>query len=250
MTMLEAVLLDLDDTLLRNDMAQFIPRYFALLGAYARPLFGAQDAFLEHLLAGTQAMIENRDGTRTNREVFWEQFGVRTGLDSAETEVFFDTFYREQFPQLRAVTGVRKVARELVDFCLEAGLKIVIATNPLFPRRAVEERLRWAGLPVAEIAFDLVTTYENMHATKPHVAYYSEILEKVDTAPGQAVMVGDDWENDILPASQLGIETFYIVDGDEDVPTPALPQACGTLEDFYDWLRTKLTAADVRTGER
>jgi HAD superfamily hydrolase (TIGR01549 family) len=250
MTMLEAALFDLDDTLLRNDMAQFIPRYFSLLSKFARPLFDAQDEFLQHLLAGTQAMIENRDRDRTNREIFWEQFEMRTGLDPGETEAFFDTFYREQFPQLKAVTAVRTVSRELVDFCVSSGLKVVIATNPLFPRRAVEERLAWAGLPVTDIDFDLVTTYENMHATKPHIAYYREILEAVGIAPAKAVMVGDDWENDIVPASQLGIDTFYIVDGDADVPDPDLLVGYGTLDLFYDWLRTTLDAGNRGASER
>ena len=91
------------------------------------------------------------------------------------------------------------------------GLAVIIATNPLFPTTAIEQRLAWAGVPVDEYPYALVTTYENMHAAKPQPAYYREILAAIDCPPDRALMVGDDWKNDIAPAAAVGLHTFWTV---------------------------------------
>lgn len=239
--MIDAVLFDLDDTLLSNNIERFLPRYFALLGEYAEPRFGDRQQFLRDLLAGTQAMLTNTDGTKTNRAVFWELFEVRTGQTVDEMESFFDEFYETIFPQLRSACDQRPVAAEMVQACFDRGMKVVIATNPVFPRRAVEERLAWAGVPVDSYTFELVTSYENMHAAKPNEAYYHEILRRIETHPSRAIMIGDDWENDIVPARAVGLSAYWITDSAEsDVPDVDLVDGYGSLEQCYEWLQSKL----------
>ena len=52
--MLRAVLFDLDDTLLYNDMeGTFLPRYFAALSEYARPLCPPEQ-LMDALFAGLE----------------------------------------------------------------------------------------------------------------------------------------------------------------------------------------------------
>lgn len=236
---IDAVLFDLDDTLLGNDMEQFLPRYFGLLAEYAAPYFEDGDRFLAELLRGTQAMMTNTDPSLTNREVFWETFASRTGRDVAETERFFADFYEEVFPQLQAVTERRPVAQEMVRYCLEQGLRVVIATNPLFPLRAVEHRLAWAGLPVSEYDFSLVTTYEIMHAAKPQREYYEEILLRLAVPSQAVVMVGDNWENDIAPAASVGLGTYWVTTSGARPPEEGVVQAHGTLDNCFGWLRSE-----------
>lgn len=237
---IQAILFDLDDTLLGNNMEHFLPRYFALLGEYARPIFADRRQLLQELLHGTQAMIADLDPTRTNREKFWRTFTERTGLDQAEAEPFFNRFYEEEFPRLQAVTEQRPAARRVVRACFDRGLQVVIATNPLFPRRAIEHRLAWAGVPVTEFDFALVTSYENVHAAKPHAAYYREILARIGAEPETTLMVGDHWENDMAPAAGLGMRVFWIApEGAEPPGTPAgdgLLVGAGSLETFSRWL--------------
>ncbi|MDX1687458.1 MAG: HAD family hydrolase [Candidatus Promineifilaceae bacterium] len=236
----ETVFFDLDDTLLGNNMEHFLPRYFALLGEYARPIFADRDQLLQELLHGTQAMIANPDPGRTNREKFWRTFSERTGVAREEAEPFFNRFYEEEFPKLQAVTERKPVARDLVCACFERGLQVAIATNPLFPRRAIEHRLAWAGLPPAEFDFALVTSYENMHAAKPHAAYYREILTRVGAQPETTLMVGDHWENDIAPAAALGMRTYWIAPEGAELPAPLVEEGlligAGSLETFHRWL--------------
>jgi FMN phosphatase YigB (HAD superfamily) len=110
---------------------------------------------------------------------------------------------------------------------------VVIATNPLFPAAAIEQRLAWAGVPINEFAYSLVTTLENMHTTKPHESYYAEILARIDCPPGMALMVGDSWKNDIIPAAALGMATYWIPPDAEPAPDATLLRGWGTLEALY-----------------
>ncbi len=227
--MIRSLLLDLDDTLLGNNLDTFMTRYFALLSNYAQPLFPA-DTFLPHLVQATRGMITDTDPALTNDRIFWRDFERLTGGRRDELEPFFQRFYDTEFEQLRSTTVVRPAAAELVREALGRGLSVVVATNPLFPRTAIEQRLAWAGLPVGDYDFALVTSYENMHATKPQPAYYREILAAVGAAPHEALMVGDDWRNDIAPAAAVGLFTYWIAPADAAPPDSALVHGQGTLE--------------------
>lgn len=240
--MIEAILFDLDDTLLGNDIDVFIPHYFGLLGKYAAERIEPQ-AFFRILQTGTDAVINSRDTAVSNREVFWSTFKQLSDQDPIELEPFFNIFYATQFNQLERFTTCLPAAKPLIQTCFAKGLKVVIATNPLFPLSAIEARLRWAHIPVTEFDYDLVTTYTNMHAAKPNQEYYEEILATIDCRPEKALMVGDNWINDIKPASALGLYTFGIdLPGKPDQDL-SLPTASGTLEVLYahvqaDWLET------------
>lgn len=73
-TQLQALLLDLDDTLLENDMAQFLPHYFQRLSAWVSAIMPPVE-FIAHLMQATQSMVAN-DGRDTNEEVFAAVFNT------------------------------------------------------------------------------------------------------------------------------------------------------------------------------
>ncbi len=240
---IQAILFDLDDTLLGNDTDTFIPHYFKLLGKYARQFMEPQQ-FLQEMLICTREMMSSTDTAVPNRDVFWQAFERRTGLLGAELEPYFEQFYLNEFPKIAHVTERRPEAAALIQACLDQGIKVVVATNPVFPRTAVLERLAWAGIPADEYPFALITTYENMHATKPHAVYYQEILARIGCAAKTAVMVGDDWENDIEPAARLGMMTYWITNG-RDLPAANVADGFGRLADFYQslqngWLKPEM----------
>lgn len=231
--MIEAILFDLDDTLLENHVQKFLEGYLPLLAEHTAGLLDGKTLVTE-LVYGTQAMIMSRDGSLTNSEVFWPVFSERTGVSREKMQPLVDSFYRERFNELRPLTAERPEARLIIRYCLAQGLKVVIATNPVFPRTAIEQRLDWAGISPADFRYDLVTVYEEMHFTKPHVAYYEEILGEIGVDADRAMMVGDDWENDIAPAGKLGLHTFWISsDGQRPPDGAARPDGGGTLEAFY-----------------
>jgi HAD superfamily hydrolase (TIGR01549 family) len=90
------------------------------------------------------------------------------------------------------------------------GLRVAVATNPIFPRIAVDHRIAWAGLD--GIDFDLVTTYEHMRACKPQADYFVQVADELDVDPAECLMVGDDPRLD-MPAADVGMRTFYVGSG-------------------------------------
>lgn len=236
--MLRAVLFDLDDTLLGNSMDSFLPAYFGALTRHLDHLVPSK-RLISELMRATEAMNANHRPGATNEEAFAAVFYPALEPDRATLERAFEQFYTEAFPKLRALTRRRPGARSLVEWAIEQGLQVVVATNPLFPRVAVEQRLAWAGVPVDEVDYALVTTYENMHATKSHVAYYKEILERLDRRPSQCLMVGDNWEKDIVPASSIGIRVYWVTDDAKPPTSQVSLEGHGTLEELWETVKTQ-----------
>ena len=50
------------------------------------------------------------------------------------------------------------LARPLLENLIRKGYQVAIATNPIFPERAIRERLRW--LEIDDLPYALVTAYE------------------------------------------------------------------------------------------
>ena len=227
--MITTILFDLDNTLLGNDMNTFLPHYFALLDAFTQKNFKG-GSLLPAILAASEQMIHNNPAEMSNSEVFWYHFTKQTGLDRTQLESGFEQFYQTEFNELERVTERWPAAVELIRTVFAKGVQVVIATNPMFPRTAVESRLSWAGVPASEFPFSLITTYENMHAAKPHQAYYQEILDRVGSRPKHTLMVGDDWQRDIKPAAALGLSTYWIQLPGTEPPDETLPSGYGSPE--------------------
>ena len=232
-----AVLFDLDDTLLGNPMSTFIPAYFAALTRWAAGTVEPR-LLVAALLAGTGAMDANDGAGPTNEEAFAAVFYPMLGVDRGELEPFFDRFYAEAFPGLRTLTRPRPEAPLLVGAALGAGLQVAVATNPLFPRTAIEQRLEWAGVAPGDFRLDLVTSYETCHATKPRRAFYAEILHRLGRSGSECLMVGDSWELDIAPAAALGMDTFWVAPSRARLPRDAAaPGGRGSIADLWQRVR-------------
>jgi FMN phosphatase YigB (HAD superfamily) len=229
---LRALLLDLDDTLIGNPMDRFIPAYFEALESFVAHVVDPK-RFIAELLAATRAMGRN-DGTGpSNEEVFAAAFFPALNVPREELEPVLERFYREAFPALAPLVAPRAAAPRLVEWAQRRGLQVVIATNPLFPRTAIEQRMAWGGVGVDRFDYDLVTSYENCRATKSDPAYYRGILEVLGRRPDECLMVGDNWGWDIVSAARAGIPGFWIAAPDaEPDDAEAEPVGRGSLDDF------------------
>lgn len=207
--LVQGVLFDLDGTLLDIDIGAFIERYFAALARAMEPLTSGPEA-LDHAMhalnLSTHAMMIPHPG-HTNQQVFTAEFKTSTGIDIEEHREVFERFYAEEFPLLGDGFGPVPGAREAIEGAMDLGLKVAVATNPIFPLAAVRHRMAWAG--VDDLPFDVVTSYETMHACKPMAEYFLETAELIGVAPDRCLMVGDDATLD-LPAAATGMRTYYV----------------------------------------
>ena len=226
---IKAILFDLDGTLLGNDMQIFISNYFQQLAARVAHIL-PPDKFIAYLLQASQAMMTN-DGRMTNEEAFAQDFYPSLGRPRAEMEAIFMDFYAHDYPHLQQYTYRKPEARQVVQKAFDLGYDVVIATNPLFPATAIEQRMAWAG--VDGFPYKLVTSYENSHACKPNLLYYQHILETIGHPAQASLVVGDETMD--MVAARLGCPTFL-------VPGPNTRLEPGTPEPTYRGSLTDLEA--------
>ena len=179
-------------------------------------------------------MVAN-DGSRTNEEVFWDSFSkdLSTRREEVETEVL--DFYGNDFNQAICTTRPDPFAAEIIRYLKEKGKKVYLATNPVFPRCATMNRIRWAGLDAAD--FEEITTYETCRYSKPSVGYFQEILERNHLKPERCLMVGNDRRED-LAAGELGVKTYLVTQCVEHGEEPGRADYEGAnLEQLYQDLK-------------
>ncbi len=228
------LLLDLDDTLLNTNISEFIPAYFQAL-AKQLSLKVSPEKMLSALMAGTRLMTESDDPSRTLQEVFEGAFYPKLGISKEELNGDIEYFYDEIFPTLSSVTSPVSESKPLIEWAFSQGYRVVIATDPLFPRKATHHRVCWAGFDPER--FELVSTFESFHFTKTHSAYYAEVLGRLGWPDGPVLMVGNDMERDILPAQMLGLRTYHI---EAESASRSGPEAGagGKLADLRPWLES------------
>jgi HAD superfamily hydrolase (TIGR01549 family) len=232
------LLLDLDDTLLHNHIDEFLPAYLKLLSAELEP-YAPPERMVAQLLSATRTMAANQRPDCTLKQVFEAAFYPPLSLAPEDLQEVLRRFYEEKFPSLQSLTRPKPEAVSLVQAAFERGYRVAVATNPLFPRRAIEHRLAWAGLPVDQYPFDLISSYETFHFSKPNPAYFAEILGRLNWPEGEVLMVGDDWKRDIQGACQLGLATYWLANGTAPREEEGqIPSGHGELAQLLDWIDT------------
>lgn len=231
------ILFDLDGTLLPMIQDEFVKFYMPLLArAYmAEGVRIDTGKFISAVWAGYEAMVKN-DGSRTNREAFWSYIEPELPIDSEASERIALAFYEKDFNQAICTTSPTPLAAQIVKAVREKGLDAYLATNPVFPRIATLNRIRWAGLDVED--FRAVTTYEACRYCKPHPEYYREILNEYSLDPSECLMVGNDVGED-LSVRTLGVKTFLVTDTMENRKNlPIETEYKGSLKDLYEFIGT------------
>ena len=224
------ILFDLDGTLLEMRTEPFIHKYLQELGRHVAGQFDP-NKLLGLIWEGTKAMIANPDPEKTNEQVFIAYLLEHGEWKKEELWPVFDAFYRDVFPGLSHLTYPSPWAKKIVNEAKAQGYRVVVATNPVFPRDAIHHRLAWIGLAADE--FELVTVYEESHFTKPNPRYFLEICEKLGVQPADCIMVGNHMQEDMV-ASRVGMKTFLVTNWLEDRGEPQYEvDQRGTLEELH-----------------
>jgi len=207
---IEAVLFDLDNTLILFDEREFFKTYSQNLYNSFHDILTLEE-FSKKLWKSTTVMTNN-DGKLNNAEYFMNDFVQGINEDKHKLWQRFEDFYSTKFEQFQPLMTPISGVPELLHKLKEIGLKLVIATNPMFPLEVQLLRIKWAGLK--EIEFDLITHAHNSTFCKPNPNYYLEICRKIEVKPKKCMMVGNDVINDMI-AGKTGIKTFLATDGEK-----------------------------------
>jgi FMN phosphatase YigB (HAD superfamily) len=209
--MLKAILFDLDNTLVLFNENTFYRGYLSRIQALFADIL-PPEKFLERLMTATRALVQN-DGDMTNAEYFINVFAK--GLKGSKDKLWqrFMQFYEFEYDKLKIEVALPGKLHRTMAAIAETDLKLVLASNPLFPLEVQMKRLAWAGLDF--ISFAMVTHLGNMSYCKPRVEYYREICQKIDEAPENCLMVGNDPVNDMTGAI-IGLKTYLTDDSKDD----------------------------------
>lgn len=199
---------DLDGTLLPLDMEEFIRIYYK--GIDTSGVCGAicKDKGNEIFQKAVFAMMQN-DGSRTNKDAFFGELEKLSGTVEEEIMPLMDEFYKGEFTSIKNCTSVEYRAIEIVKTLKNKGYRLVLATNPLFPPIATDQRLGWGGLDKND--FEHITYYDNSSFCKPSAGYFMEILDKLELGAQNCYIVGNDVRDD-MSAVPLGFEGFLVTD--------------------------------------
>ena len=230
------LLFDLDDTLLSNSIDTFLNAYLRALGKHLIAHV-APDLMVKNLLAATDVMVANNQAGLSLERAFDQVFYPAIGKTKGELRETLGYFYDHIFPSLKGLTNQRPEAIVVVERAQAQGHTLVVATNPLFPQKAMEHRLRWAGLAPEKTPFALISSYEGFHFSKPNPAYIAEILAQLGWPEQPAVMIGNSIEDDLLPAARLGLPGYLVTDQPVVLPTSLHPlSAQGPLSAVSAWI--------------
>lgn len=227
-------LFDLDGTLLPMDLKKFIDLY---ISSFCKKFASVTEldakTLSDGLWAGSMAMGRN-DGACLNREVFWRTLNSICNRDMRVFEDMFDEYYRTEFADAKKATSVTPYAQKCIDVLKAQNKKLIVATNPIFPKASTYTRIRWAGLDPND--FEYITVYDNCSFCKPNLNYYEEICSVCGIIPEESIMIGNDVDEDMC-ASKLGFDTFLITDclinrREKDISR----YKSGSFRDLYDYL--------------
>ncbi len=231
---IEAILFDLDGTLLNVEMDAYISGYVRGLARHFSDLAN-RCRFADTVVASAFDLLNADQGEQTMEELFLTLIEERLGIDGTlfcdRLNQFCNNGLQRLAPLVRPFPLVRKILQE----CFDSGLRVIVATNPFFPLPVVEARLKWGQLD--DFPFELITSYENSRFCKPHRQYFVDILHSQRLNPQKAIMVGNDTEYD-LPAQRAGLSTFLLdtclIDRNN---RSAHADFCGSHQDLLELVR-------------
>ncbi len=217
-----AVLFDLDDTLIDHQHASRA----AMAGV--RDGFPAfQHLTLDELGAEHQRILELLHhevalGRRTVDDARIERYRrlfAYAGADGTHSSAAAELHRRVYHASRRRVPGALELMR-----ALHGRVRIVVVTNNTVAEQT--EKLATFGFTAL---VDALVTSEEIGAAKPDGRIFAAALQRVDCAPGDAVMLGDSWTHDVLGATRAGISAIWFNRTGAAHPDPDVARQIVTL---------------------
>jgi FMN phosphatase YigB (HAD superfamily) len=224
------LLLDLDGTLIHVNplplRVRFVIQAAHALRGRGYPYVSSAFAIfrmVEAVQEGDPALLNETRAIRA----FSETLGIPAQAGKREMMALLEWLFPQMERYFHPVPG----AREFVEWA-STRYELTLATNPVWPIEIVNLRLKWAGIDPAKFRF--VSSASNMHATKPSLDYYRELLAHIGGRAEESLLVGDHSRKD-LPATGMGLGVVLLRPGRplEQIRDRAWK---GGFEAIRDWL--------------
>ena len=202
----EAVLFDLDDTLIdfqysrRQGLRAVQNLVSALLSVSLEELELAHEKQLQKNYGLTLTGNQSDEDARLERwRSIFNHYKIRTDeAIIAEVSVVYSTTQRAN---ARLVPGVSELLAILRD-----RVKVAIISNG----KSSVQRQKLESFRVELGDFNTILISEEVGVSKPDLAIFQLALKELQVSSRHAIMVGDSWENDIVPSIRCGLTAFWL----------------------------------------
>ena len=211
--MYEAILFDVDGTLLSISGREMMKEYLTRMAQFFDPLTNGQGMAIVQAVQTASKAMEKNPGGKSNEQLFWEIFEQYCPVHREQLEKQLDIFYAEEFPKVGHLAGDNGVMPEVVQTLARKGYPLAVATNPVFPIAANKARLAWAK--VADVPWQEITSFERYCHCKPDSRFFTEICEHLQAAPQNCLMIGNGLIGDVA-AVEAGLDFYLVTDEVKD----------------------------------
>lgn len=141
----------------------------------------------------------------TKEQLMHERIGFllrRVGLN--DTPAFVNEINKTYFSSLKNQSGLRPYAKELLQYLTGKSYPLYILSNGF-------SEVQFAKMSTAGIShfFSGVILSEEAGVNKPHPDIFHYALKKAGSSPEETVMIGDNYDADIIGAQAAGIDQIY-----------------------------------------
>jgi len=199
------IFLDYDGTLVEERSEEFYKLYFKLLSKKSKLPF---EKIYNLVMESVNETLENDNENITLFEKFLEIISHKSSIGKNYWIEFFMDFYQNEFNEIKKVTIPKD---NIIKKIKNTDHQLIFASNPLFPKIAVEKRISFAGLSPNNFIY--ISHMENSHFAKLNPKFFKEILNSLNLDPKNCVMIGD---SDFDKASELvNIKFIHINETEE-----------------------------------
>jgi len=202
---IQAILFDIEGTLINLDRAKFIQNYLGILAPRFAHLL-SPDKFTKHLLKSIETIQKEPKPEQTVMQTFLDDLSKATGQSVQILRPIFEEFYVSDFPALRCLVQANPHGVKVVEYAIQQGFLTAILSISLMPLIAMKEQVRWAGLTPEH--FKVIATLDNFHYCKPHPGFFQEVANNLGVGPQNCLIVTKHI-NDMV-CQELGMKTFFV----------------------------------------
>ncbi len=207
---LKALIFDLDSTLVDASLAYKV--------AQESVGFKDEDAFFQACRQSVKHRLPQGHTSAHHRLLYFKQWLEQKGLYShsaalemtAQYEVTLQKSYRDQWEALNRPQLFNELKEKYV---------LAVITN----ETARTQLLKLSSLDPKSHFFKIVVTSEDVGVEKPHETVFREVYARLNLQPQDCVVVGDDIDNDIVPALKMGSRAVWTTEFIQKNNRPKVP---------------------------
>ena len=202
---MKAVVFDLDNTLFDHtgSAERAVRGWVAGLGVVATDELVARWFVIEDLVYPAWLAGEmTHQGQRRER---MRQFLPLLGREVPGTDAGLDEVFEGYLRLYRDNWVAYPDARPALEVARSNGWRIGVLTNG----STVQQNAKLEAIGLADL-IDVVCTSESLGVSKPDPLAYQRVCEALGVEPGDALMVGDNLELDVLAARRAGLAARHL----------------------------------------